>query len=56
MEEYINLIIDKINSVVILSYEGNLVNDDELEKIEIDIENTYGYKVIKIPNATVTII
>lgn len=52
----INVIIDRINSVVILSYDSNVIEIGELENFKEDIKSIYGYEVMALANADVTII
>lgn len=56
MDKYINIIIDKINGVVILSYDSHIIGTEELERYQEDIKNIYGYEVMVLANAEVTII
>lgn len=56
MNKYINIIIDKINGVVILSYDSHIIGTEEIERYQEKIKNVYDYEIIIVPNANVQVL
>lgn len=56
MENHVNVIIDRYDDVIILSYDSHAIGIDELEDFKEDIKSIYEYEIIAIPNAKITII
>lgn len=56
MEEYMKVFIDESKGILLLGYDSNVYEDEILEDIREGFKKAYGYEVLLLPNATVSII
>lgn len=56
MSECMKIYIDESKEIIILSYETGIYDDVALINVRENLEKAYGYEVIMIPNATITIV
>ena len=56
MSECMKIYIDESKAIIILSYETGIYDDVALINVRENLKKAYGYEVIMIPNATITIV
>lgn len=56
MQEYMKVFIDESKGIVLLGYDSIAYEDEVLEDIREGFKKAYGYEVLMLPNATVSIV
>lgn len=54
MNEFMNIYIDEIKGIIIISYESEAYLKEELQSVSENLVEVYGCKVVTVPNAKIT--
>lgn len=56
MKEFMNIYVDEDKAIIILSYASGVYDNESLTSVQEDLEKAYGYTVLLMPNATLTLV